>query len=105
MAVASIRLLPASLDVISSAHALLGFVGLTIPFAFGIGRWRAGHLDTHWLRSVRRWTLVPWLFLTSDLLGGQWALCGIRVGRLLGWDPVENASLMPWLTSTAFCIR
>src|SRR5262249_28782962 len=52
----------------------LGFVGLTIPFAFGIGALASGRLDSHWLRTVRRWTLVPWLFLTVGiLLGSQWA--------------------------------
>src|SRR5215831_18660262 len=96
-------LLQHPLMVIHPPMLYLGFVGLTIPFAFGMGALASGQLDTHWLRSVRRWTLVPWLFLTVGiLLGGQWAYVELGWGGYWAWDPVENASLMPWLTGTAF---
>ncbi len=95
-------LLQHPLMVIHPPMLYLGFVGFTIPFAFGMGALASGHLDNHWLRSVRRWTLVPWLFLTVGiLLGGQWAYVELGWGGYWAWDPVENASLMPWLTGTA----
>ena len=96
-------LLQHPLMVLHPPMLYLGFVGLTIPFAFGIGALASGHLDNHWLRSVRRWTLVPWLLLTVGiLLGSQWAYVELGWGGYWAWDPVENASLMPWLTGTAF---
>src|SRR2546429_6158852 len=96
-------LLQHPLMVIHPPMLYLGFVGLTIPFAFGMGALASGQLTTHWLRSVRRWTLVPWLFLTVGiLLGGQWAYVELGWGGYWAWDPVENASLLPWLTMTAF---
>jgi len=96
-------LLQHPLMVIHPPMLYLGFVGFTIPFAFGIGALASGHLDTHWLRSMRRWTLVPWLLLTVGiLLGSQWAYVELGWGGYWAWDPVENASLMPWLTGTAF---
>src|SRR5215813_7994062 len=96
-------LLQHPLMVIHPPLLYLGFVGFTIPFAFGMGALASGHLDIHWLRSVRRWTLVPWLLLTVGiLLGSQWAYVELGWGGYWAWDPVENASLLPWLTGTTF---
>ena len=70
----------------------LGFVGMTIPFAFGIAALATGQLDDSWLRAVRRWTMTAWLFLTVGLsLGGLWAYEELGWGGYWGWDPVENA--------------
>ena len=81
----------------------LGFVGMTIPFAFAIAALASGHLDDSWLRAVRRWTMTAWLFLTVGLaLGGLWAYEELGWGGFWGWDPVENAGLLPWFTGTAF---
>jgi cytochrome c-type biogenesis protein CcmF len=80
-----------------------GFVGMTIPFAFCIAALATGHLDDSWLRAVRRWTMVGWLFLTFGLtLGMIWAYEELGWGGFWGWDPVENAGLLPWFTATAF---
>ncbi len=80
-----------------------GFVGMTIPFAFGIAALITGHLDDSWLRAVRRWTMVSWLFLSFGLtLGMIWAYEELGWGGYWGWDPVENAGLLPWFTGTAF---
>ena len=81
----------------------LGFVGMTIPFAFGIAALATGQLDDSWLRAVRSWTMVAWLFLTVGLaLGALWAYEELGWGGYWGWDPVENAGLLPWFTATAF---
>jgi len=96
-------LLQNPLMVIHPPNLYLGFVGFAVPFAFAIGALASGRLDTQWLRSIRRWTLVSWLFLgVGILLGGQWAYVELGWGGYWAWDPVENASLMPWLTGTAF---
>jgi cytochrome c-type biogenesis protein CcmF len=96
-------LLQHPLMVIHPPNLYLGFVGYAVPFAFAIGALASGRLDNRWIRSVRRWTLVPWLFNTIGvLLGGQWAYVELGWGGYWAWDPVENASLMPWLTATAF---
>ncbi len=80
-----------------------GFVGMTIPYAFCIAALITGHLDDSWLRAVRRWTMVGWLFLTFGLtLGMIWAYEVLGWGGYWGWDPVENAGLLPWFTATAF---
>src|SRR5438874_6397513 len=80
-----------------------GFVGMTIPFAFGIAALITGHLDDSWLRAVRRWTMISWLFLSFGLtLGMIWAYEVLGWGGYWGWDPVENAGLLPWFTATAF---
>src|ERR1700704_416873 len=80
-----------------------GFVGMTIPFAFGIAALITGHLDDSWLRAVRRWTMFSWLFLSLGLtLGMIWAYEELGWGGYWGWDPVENAALLPWCTATAF---
>jgi cytochrome c-type biogenesis protein CcmF len=81
----------------------LGFTGMTIPFAFGIAALASGQLDDSWLRAVRRWTMASWLFLTVGLtLGALWAYEELGWGGYWGWDPVENAGLLPWFTATAF---
>ena len=80
-----------------------GFVGMTIPFAFGLAALITGHLDDLWLRAVRRWTMMSWLFLSLGLtLGMIWAYEELGWGGYWGWDPVENAGLLPWFTATAF---
>ena len=96
-------LLQNPLMVIHPPNLYLGFVGFAVPFAFAIGALASGRLDTQWIRSIRRWTLVAWLFLgIGILLGGQWAYVELGWGGYWAWDPVENASFMPWLTATAF---
>jgi cytochrome c-type biogenesis protein CcmF len=81
----------------------IGFVAMTIPFAFGMAALITGHLDDSWLRAVRRWTMIGWLFLTFGLtLGMLWAYEELGWGGYWGWDPVENAGLLPWFTATAF---
>ena len=81
----------------------LGFVGLTIPFAFGMAALFTGHLDDSWLRAVRRWTMFSWFFLSLGLtLGMIWAYEELGWGGYWGWDPVENAGMLPWFTATAF---
>ena len=80
-----------------------GFVGMTIPFAFAMAALITGFLDDSWLRAVRRWTMVSWLFLTLGLtLGMIWAYEELGWGGFWGWDPVENAGALPWFTATAF---
>ena len=80
-----------------------GFVGLTIPFAFGMAALFTGYLDDSWLRAVRRWTMFSWFFLSLGLtLGMIWAYEELGWGGYWGWDPVENAGLLPWFTATAF---
>ena len=81
----------------------LGYVAMAIPFAFAMGALISGRLDTSWLRTARQWTLVAWIFLTAGLtLGGKWAYEELGWGGYWAWDPVENASFMPWLIATAF---
>ena len=81
----------------------VGFVAMTIPFAFGIAALVTGHLDDAWLRAVRRWTMIGWLFLSFGLtLGMLWAYEELGWGGYWMWDPVENAGLLPWFTATAF---
>lgn len=80
-----------------------GFVGFTVPFAFAIGGLLSGRLNATWIRLSRRWTLLAWMFLSIGiLLGGNWAYNELGWGGYWAWDPVENASLMPWLVGTAF---
>ena len=81
----------------------LGFVGLTIPYAFGMAALITGYLDDSWLRAVRRWTMVAWFFLSIGLMLGMiWAYEELGWGGYWEWDPVENAALLPWFTATAF---
>jgi cytochrome c-type biogenesis protein CcmF len=81
----------------------LGFVSYVIPFAFAIAALITGRTDDRWIRLTRRWSLWAWLFLTFGLvLGGRWAYDVLGWGGYWGWDPVEIAAFMPWLTGTAF---
>ena len=81
----------------------LGYVGLTIPFAFAMGALLAGRTDERWIVATRRWTLAAWAFLgVGQLLGAHWAYVEVGWGGYYAWDPVENAALMPWLAATAF---
>jgi cytochrome c-type biogenesis protein CcmF len=80
-----------------------GYVGFSIPFAFAIGALAARRLDADWIRSTRRFALIAWTFLSVGiLLGARWSYSELGWGGYWGWDPVENASLMPWLIGTAF---
>jgi cytochrome c-type biogenesis protein CcmF len=81
----------------------LGFTGFTIPFTFAMAALMANQLDSSWIRVTRRWSLAAWLFLSLGLiLGGRWAYDVLGWGGYWAWDPVENASFMPWLAGTAF---
>jgi cytochrome c-type biogenesis protein CcmF len=81
----------------------LGFVGLTVPFAFAVGAMLARRSDERWIVATRRWTLVAWTSLgIGQLLGAHWAYEEVGWGGYYAWDPVENAALMPWLAATAF---
>src|SRR3954463_10042152 len=81
----------------------LGYVGLTVPFAFAMGALLARRTDERWIVATRRWTLAAWAFLgVGQLLGAHWAYVEIGWGGFYAWDPVENAALMPWLAATAF---
>jgi cytochrome c-type biogenesis protein CcmF len=81
----------------------LGFVGLSIPFAFAMGALLAGRTDEWWIAATRKWTLAAWAFLgVGQLLGARWAYLEIGWGGYYGWDPVENAALMPWIAATAY---
>jgi cytochrome c-type biogenesis protein CcmF len=81
----------------------LGYVGLTVPFAFCLGALLSGRADERWLVATRRWTLFAWTALgIGQLLGAHWAYVEVGWGGYYAWDPVENAALMPWLAATAF---
>jgi cytochrome c-type biogenesis protein CcmF len=81
----------------------LGYVGLTVPFAFAMGALLSGRTDERWLVATRRWTLFAWTALgIGQLLGAHWAYEEVGWGGYYAWDPVENAALMPWLAATAF---
>jgi cytochrome c-type biogenesis protein CcmF len=81
----------------------LGFVGLTIPFAFAMAALASRQTDERWIVATRRWTLASWTFLGfAILLGAKWAYEEVGWGGWYAWDPVENAALMPWLVATAF---
>jgi len=81
----------------------IGFVGFAIPFAFAFAALATGELGTQWFRTTRRWTITAWFFLGCGImLGGRWAYEVLGWGGYWGWDPVENASLMPFLVGTAY---
>jgi cytochrome c-type biogenesis protein CcmF len=81
----------------------LGYVGLSVPFAFAMGALLSGRTDERWIVVTRRWTLAAWAFLgVGQLLGSHWAYVEVGWGGYYAWDPVENAALMPWLAATAF---
>ena len=89
--------------VIHPPMLYLGYVGMTIPFAFALGALIMRYPGEKWIHITRRWTMVTWGFLTVGIfLGAHWAYAVLGWGGYWGWDPVENASLMPWLTGTAF---
>jgi len=82
---------------------LMGYMSFSLPFAFAVAAMITGKLDSEWLRSIRRWMLVSWSIQTTGLvLGAWWAYHVLGWGGYWGWDPVENAALLPWLTATAF---
>lgn len=81
----------------------LGFTGLAVPYAFCMAALASGQMSNDWIRLTRRWTLIGWTFLTAGIvLGGHWAYLELGWGGFWAWDPVENASFLPWLTATAF---
>ena len=81
----------------------LGYISITIPFAFAMAALLSKRLDVDWLVAIRKWTLLSWLFLSIGIcLGMWWAYVELGWGGYWAWDPVENASLLPWLTMTAF---
>ncbi len=89
--------------VIHPPMLYLGYVGFTVPFAFALGALMMRYPGEKWIKITRVWTLVTWLFLTCGIfLGMHWAYAVLGWGGYWGWDPVENASFMPWLTGTAF---
>src|SRR5690349_8303309 len=89
--------------VIHPPMLYLGYVGFSVPFAFALGARMMRYPGEKWIHITRRWTMVTWLFLTVGIfLGMHWAYNVLGWGGYWGWDPVENASLMPWLTGTAF---
>jgi cytochrome c-type biogenesis protein CcmF len=89
--------------VIHPPMLYLGYVGFSVPFAFALGALMMRYPGEKWIHITRRWTMVTWLFLTCGIvLGMHWAYAVLGWGGYWGWDPVENASLMPWLTGTAF---
>ena len=89
--------------VIHPPMLYLGYVGFTVPFAFALGALIMKYPGEKWIHVTRRWTMVTWAFLTCGIfLGSHWAYSVLGWGGYWGWDPVENASLMPWLAGTAF---
>jgi cytochrome c-type biogenesis protein CcmF len=89
--------------VIHPPMLYLGYVGFSVPFAFALGALMMRYPGEKWIAITRRWTMVTWMFLTGGIfLGAHWAYSVLGWGGYWGWDPVENASLMPWLTGTAF---
>ncbi|EDM75347.1 putative cytochrome c-type biogenesis protein CcmF [Plesiocystis pacifica SIR-1] len=89
--------------IIHPPSLYLGYVSLAVPYAFGMAAVITGTVDSAWQRSVRRWTLFSWSFLSFGLvLGGLWAYEELGWGGYWAWDPVENAGLIPWFTATAF---
>ncbi|MGH2443506.1 MAG: cytochrome c biogenesis protein CcsA, partial [Chloroflexota bacterium] len=81
----------------------LGYVGLSIPFAIVVASLVAGTPGAQVMRLIRRWALVPWVFLSLGIIGGMWwSYAVLGWGGYWSWDPVENASVMPWLVTTAF---
>src|SRR5947208_3763701 len=89
--------------VIHPPMLYLGYVGFTVPFAFPLGSLAMRYPGGKWIHVTRRWTMVTWRFLTCGIvLGAHWPYSVLGWGGYWGWDPVENASLMPWLTGTAF---
>lgn len=96
---------PLLLNVWMHVHPVslyLGYTGFTIPFGYAIASLLTADVHARWVRFIRMWILVPWIFLTLGILfGGRWAYLELGWGGYWAWDPVENASLIPWLTATA----
>jgi cytochrome c-type biogenesis protein CcmF len=91
------------LMIIHPPMLYLGYVGMTVPFGIGVAALLRGEMGDAWMAPLRRWTLVAWLFLSVGIiLGSWWAYAVLGWGGYWAWDPVENASFLPWLTSTAF---
>ena len=91
------------LMIIHPPMLYLGYVGFTVPFAFGMASLITGRTDEAWLEKTRRWSLLSWGFLTAGIvLGAWWSYDTLGWGGYWAWDPVENASLLPWLTATAY---
>jgi cytochrome c-type biogenesis protein CcmF len=89
--------------VIHPPNLYSGYTGFTIPFAFALGALLARYPGEKWIHLTRKWTMIAWCFQTMGiLLGAHWAYAVLGWGGYWGWDPVENASLLPWLTGTAF---
>ncbi len=89
--------------IIHPPVVFVGYAAYTIPFAFAFAALVSDHLDDQWVRGIRRWNILAWLFLgLGILIGAWWAYLELGWGGYWGWDPVENASLIPWLTGTAF---
>jgi cytochrome c-type biogenesis protein CcmF len=89
--------------VIHPPMLYLGYVGFTVPFAFAMGSLITKQPGDAWIHTTRRWTIITWMFQTTGIiLGAGWAYAVLGWGGYWGWDPVENASLLPWITATAF---
>ena len=89
--------------IIHPPVVFIGYAAYTVPFAFAIAALITGRLGREWIRGIRRWNLFAWLFLgLGIILGAWWAYLELGWGGYWGWDPVENASLIPWLVGTAF---
>jgi cytochrome c-type biogenesis protein CcmF len=89
--------------VIHPVTTYLGYVGFAIPFAFAMAGLMLKRSDDEWIKTTRGWTIIAWLFLTlGNLTGAQWAYEELGWGGYWAWDPVENASFLPWLTGSAF---
>lgn len=81
----------------------LGYVGFTVPFAFALAALWTGQLDEVWIKTTRKWTIFSWFFLTAgNIFGMEWAYVELGWGGYWAWDPVENASFMPWIVGTAY---
>ncbi len=91
------------LMVIHPPSLYLGYVGMTVPFGIACAALLRGRLSEGWLKPLRRWTMIPWTFLTIGIiLGGWWAYEVLGWGGYWAWDPVENASFLPWLAATGY---
>ncbi len=89
--------------VIHPPNLYSGYTGFTIPFAFALGALLARYPGEKWIHLTRKWTMIAWMFQSAGiLLGAHWAYAVLGWGGYWGWDPVENASFLPWLTGTAF---
>src|SRR5437762_13142545 len=89
--------------VIHPPNLYSGYTGFTIPFAFALGALLARYPGEKWIHLTRKWTMIAWMFQSVGiLLGAHWAYAVLGWGGYCGWDPVENASFLPWLTGTAF---